>query len=377
MFKRAGIVTMYFNSVNYGGLLQAYALCKVINKYLPCEQIQYDNKRFKHRVINCVRSLQYVITHIKSYIRYGLSFQRNNLKRRKKVLLFAKNYIPHSTQIYSRDNVEKTNQIYDLFVCGSDQVWCSRDKVYYLDFVKSHQKYAYACSTGKEDYTKEENALFKEMLNDFEGLSVRELQLSEHLSKLLGKNIDCVIDPTLLLSRSDWDSVCSKKIIEEDYLFCYFLGDDIEHRRLAKEYAEYKGMKIVTLPHLQQKINCSDIDFGDYQLYEVDPLDFVSLVKHANCVMTDSFHASVFSCIYEKQFFVYERSEYKGMSSRIGTLIELFGCRGVFCNEERMRKLSYLKSYKVDYDRKQFKELYDKSLSYIENQIVRGVKCEN
>ena len=84
MDKKIGIVTMYYNSVNYGGLLQAYALCKVLNKYegVYAKQIQYNNRRFKYKVIGFVRDCQYKLKNAKLYLKQGVSFSINNKKRK-------------------------------------------------------------------------------------------------------------------------------------------------------------------------------------------------------------------------------------------------------------------------------------------------------
>lgn len=372
MNRNIGIITMYYNSVNYGGLLQAYALCKALDKKegVHSRQIQYNDRKLKYRIAGFVRNCQYKIKNAKLYGTYGLSFYRNNKKRKKKILKFAAEYIPHTKEIFTRKNIYKTNEIFDSFVCGSDQVWCSRDGRYYLDFANK-DKYAYAGSSGKSSYNQQETEVFCKHLSDFKAVSAREKDLSEFLSDLLEKDVPCVLDPTLLLDKTDWDQVCSSRIIPEDYVFCYFLGNDTEHRKLAEKYAKDNNLKLVTLPHLQQKLTKCDIKFGQYQLYEIDPGDFISLIRYAKCVLTDSFHASVFSCIYEKKFFVFERKGHKGMSSRIHTLVDLFGCHNHFCNDEERLSSDYLNRTEPCYDKTGYENARLQSMKFIEDRILR------
>ncbi|MBE7056237.1 MAG: polysaccharide pyruvyl transferase family protein [Ruminococcaceae bacterium] len=372
MEKKVGILTMYYNSVNYGGLLQAYALCKALNctGIVKSEQIQYSDKRFKYKLIGYVRSCQYKLKNAKLYFKYGLAFSNKNKKRKKKIFEFATKYIPHTKKVFNKKSITMTNELFESFICGSDQVWCSRDGRYYLDFVQAKNKYAYACSTGKMTYNQHEKELFERHLQDFQAISVREKDLSSYLTDILNKEVECVLDPTLLLEKEQWDTVCAERIIKENYVFCYFLGSDVNHRKLATEYAKNKGLKLVTLPHLQQKINKSDIGFGDYQLFEIDPKDFISLIKNAECVLTDSFHASVFSCIYEKKFFVFERTDHKGMSSRISTLVDLFGCYNQFCDDNEKLSFDYMASTEICYNKEKYKKAHEESMLFIKKQIL-------
>ena len=108
------------------------------------------------------------------------------------------------------------------------------------------------------------------------------------------------------------------------YLFCYFLGDNENLRKAARQYAAVKGLKLVTLPFLNAAYRKVDDGFGDYQLYDVSPADFLSLIKHASFVLTDSFHAAVFSHLYARPFAVSGRRENE-MGCRMKSLTELFG----------------------------------------------------
>lgn len=170
---------------------------------------------------------------------------------------------------------------------------------------------------GKSCFTIQEKEYLSECLSSFDAISVREHDLVAALSNLnKGRKLECVVDPTLLLSRDDWNEIVAERIIKEEYLFCYFLGADDRLREIANQYAKNHRLKIVTIPFANETFNGVDFIFANYRLFDAGPQEFISLIKHASCVFTDSFHATVFSLFYQRKFFAFERSASKGMSSR-------------------------------------------------------------
>ena len=148
------------------------------------------------------------------------------------------------------------------------------------------------------------------------------------MENLLHRPVDVVVDPTMLLDKNEWGNITSDRIIKEHYLFAYLLGEDRKQRKQITQYAKERKIKIVTLPHVEGKVRAADIGFGDYQLYDIDLPAFLSLIKYADFVCTDSFHAVVFSNIFETNFLVFERvilSKKANMNSRLDTLLDMLG----------------------------------------------------
>lgn len=348
---RIGIITHYHNSTNYGGNLQAYALCKVLNdRGHEAEQIDYDKKGdvlFAKRkgLSGAVRSvagrLGRLLTRRSSTVAQGLAV------RTQAVLKFNRERIPHSSVCYRKDTVAQTNEKYDVFVTGSDQVWhptavCS---AYLLDFVRADKtKLSYAASVAMNRMPPQVLQRYGQSLVDFSAISVREQDALELIAPISPVPVEWVLDPTLLLNRQDWDALCSERIISQPYLFCYFLGDDPNQRELARRYAREKGLRLVTMPHLCGREMAGDRNFGEVDLYEVDPGGFVSLIRDAECVFTDSFHATAFSLIYEKQFFVFRRSGHAAMSGRIHSLLELVNAKHRFCDTPQRAIWDYIQT---------------------------------
>lgn len=351
--KKIGIITHYYGSTNYGGLLQAYALCKKLNDLgYYAEQIQYlheENVKLNHtgkkyilkRAINGI-TFRFLRVLNKSFYR--------NIQLRNTALRKFRDSIQHSAKIYTINNIELANNEYDIFITGSDQVWNTDwyDDAYFLKFVSDKPKYSYAASLGKSCLNDMEKKLIKSNLKDFRRISVREFDSVQLLSDLVDSKIEYCIDPTLLLTYNEWDKITSSRIINDDYIFCYFLGEDSIERNLAKEYAKELGIKIVTLPNLNGKMRKCDKNFGDIKLYDISPIDFISLIKYSRYVFTDSFHACVFSNIYKKEFYVFKRSEYNDMSNRIKSLLMLFNNYERFCDVKEKQNLDYINSIKKD-----------------------------
>ena len=155
--------------------------------------------------------------------------------------------------------------------------------------------------------------------------------------------MDCVKRTRLIDAPEEWDDVCAGRQIKERYLFCYFLGELFIKNKDIVEFARRKGLKIVTMPYLCASA-MQDGDFGDYRIYDAGPSEFLSYIKYADYVFTDSFHASVFSLIYHKIFFVFDRRSYTGMNNRITSLLNLFGIQDRYCSSKGKATLEYIES---------------------------------
>ena len=355
---KIGIVTHYHKSKNCGGILQAYALCKVIEGLgdYEAEQIKIEilgnplTKNFrkiseKDAFMLSVKRWIYRILYAKKI--------RSNSKIKKEFVsvydAWRDKYIRHSKEEYLEKNIEKCAQYYDCFITGSDQVW-NTDFYFsplFLKFVPGERgKLSYAasmCQPALDEYQKD---VIKEHLKDYSAISVREEEMVDIIGELTPLNVEVTLDPVLLLDSEKWDEISSPKLIEEGYLFCYFLGSDISHRKLAKEYAEKRGLKVAIIYPLDGKIRKADEDFGDIRIKNGTPSDFISLIKNAEVVLTDSFHATAFSGIYGKEVFVFKRSESRTMSSRIYTLSCYFGLEEHFLDSEEKLSCAYIESCK-------------------------------
>lgn len=386
-----GIVTHYYKSVNYGGNLQAYALCKALEKLgVQSQQIciteqnivnlpKNTRKRtIKNPIKIAKKSIAFILRKAESkriQIKQKKAIKRYNfLKRRAEAFRSFNLEIPHSDEIYSIKNINEVNSKYDMIITGSDQVWnlTWMPEIFLLTFLsETEKKLSYAASIPMLSLTDEQKEIFKKNLTNFKAISVREESSVNLLSGIV--KAEQVLDPTLLLSAEEWNQVCEEIQIGEKYMFCYFLGTNKKAYNVARKYAKAKNLKIVNIPFAGGKARVNDAKFGDYNLLDVSPRQFIGLIKKASYIFTDSFHAVVFSHIYKKQYFVFNRSKKEEMNSRIYSITRLFKTEERFCKNEKETRLEHLnKIGNIDYNR-ELVEL-EKMKEYSINFLKRNLK---
>ncbi len=380
---KIGIVTLYYNSLNFGGVLQAYALCEVLRKQgYDAEQILMQREIVNlHRkpawyeyfnVVKVFRKIKRVLSAKKEQKING-TLNALVLERRKAFESFYA-LVPHS-EVYLQTDLDKCLEKYDAFITGSDQVWgCGEiNSPYFLGFVPPEKKkISYAASIGKLVVDERLQEVFESELDKFDGISVREQNAVALLEPYTQKEVVWCLDPTLLLSRTDWEKIISERKVDEKYMLCYFLGDDSGHRALATEYAKKHGLKIVTFPHYPANYHKADKNFGDICLMDASPQDFLKLIKNADIVFTDSFHASVFSWHFGKEFFTFGRKQHKGMAGRLYSLMDLLGIKGRFIEELNKDSLAVIeKVEKIDYTKQclQYESMREKSIEYLHKHL--------
>lgn len=374
--KRVGILTHYHNSNNYGGVLQAYALCRVLRELgTEAEQVRYVMCAPPQSKAELLRKLLDV-KQLSQRIQRKLSPEPPELAgRRAAFARFRDECVPHSEAVYTHETIAQCGPLYDGFVTGSDQVWnpLNWQEAYMLTFVpEGKTKFSYAASVAREELTEAQRADFRRCLVGYRGVSVREQRAVELLRDLSPVPVEQSLDPTMLLTAGQWDAICTPRQIEEPYVFCFLLGEDRAQRETARAFAAAKGLPLVTLPYLAGTRRRCDDGFGDRQLFDVAPGALLSLIRHAEYVLTDSFHASVFSGVYRKEYFVFTRLFQEAMSVRIRTLTELHGSEDHFCDRPERLSADYLLSLPpIDYSAQsgELLRLREESLAYLRRML--------
>ena len=326
--KRIGIISLYYDNINYGGLLQAYALRKTIeNLGYECKQISYDIRNGKSIFISDMGSK------IRNFIKYLVYFNwYKNFYVDIKLLKKFELSIPH-TDVVTTKTISKLNKDFDAFVCGSDQIWnplFGWDKNYFLSFSDlGKKKIAYAASMAQSHLTATEAAYALKMMEGFNSLSLREIESITALKKYDATfDAEVMPDPTFLLSADEWDMITNPPRLTEPYIFAYFLGNGNKRREEAIQYARFCNKRIIFISSLLPENKEWEQKYRNYILPKVSVNDFLSLVKYADMVITDSFHGSVFSSIFGIPFVTYSRSFVDGsesMNSRITTFMSALG----------------------------------------------------
>lgn len=338
--RKIALVTCYFQH-NYGSQLQALATQMVCDKLgWPNETICIDGlkpeiNRAKYRYflshcldIHTIKDKMATVRKIfakKTNADYAKNLQiRDNLFSQ-----FAQEKFRLSQRYNSKAELGEKSVNYSAFIVGSDQLWLPSNitaDYYTLNFVPNGtdiRKIAYATSFGVAQLPSKQARMAKEFLPRFDNVMVREESGKKLVKHLTGKNVPIVCDPSLLFTAKEWNSILPQnKRIKEPYILCYFLGNNPDHRVWAKKFAKVSHCKIVQLPNLDEYIK-GDEDFADYPLYDVDPLDFVALIRDANFVLTDSFHCTALSALFEKSFFCFRRYWDDGKVSTNGRLYSL------------------------------------------------------
>lgn len=295
--KKIGILTFH-QADNYGAILQAYALNKVVS---GSEIINYHN--------------QFILKQTQKLPKGGVAKKIIALIFKKtkhhNFLKFIKSYLAMS-DIYTSRNLNLVNKRYSKVIVGSDQVWnmecTNNDTFYFLPTVDKKKKYSYAASFGSASFPAKECTTY---LSEFQTVSLREKKYFENVHSI-NKNVRFDLDPTLLLSADQWRSIANERILKDKYVFVYTVGEPIELLHNAKDYAKKNRCKLITnKKSLEFLLNCS-------------PEDFISWIMYADCVFTNSFHGTVFSTIFHKKFYV-ECKQVNGFNNRAEFLLKLLG----------------------------------------------------
>ena len=340
MDKKVGIVSCYFKH-NYGSMLQAYATQKILDDWnIPNETINLEvldkqiakgkKKYYQSQIVNfSFIKAKLGMVKMKLYCKFANGNLRNNISiRDKKFEEFEKNF--HLSKAYEKmsDICEEGN--YTDILVGSDQLWLPVNIVadyYTLNFVPENvNKISFATSFGVSQIPEKYKQQYVAFLKRIENLSVREDSGVKLVKDLTGREASLVCDPTLLFNKEEWMSIQKEeRLIQDKYIFCYFLGKTVEYRKFAERIKEKTGYKIVSLNHLDEYVKYSD-QFADEAPFDVGPSEFLNLVRNAEFVCTDSFHGTVFSLIHHKKFFVFRRYPNQSKvstNSRLDSLLKI------------------------------------------------------
>lgn len=390
--NKVGIITLYHGNYNFGGLLQAYALPKVLKEYfgIEAEQINYvpTEQKIKKKKQGKNNILQYLY---KIVYNLGIVFfagvHKKHLFQRKQVFDNFMNEIPHSEMVYECDSINKSVQQYKLFICGGDQIWndCGENQnlmVYTLQFVPACvKKIAYGPSMAVLDTSSDFREIMSNGFKQLDAISVRERKSVFILKTLTNKKIDVVVDPVLLMTENEWECVARGPKKRDKYILCYLLGDSIEYRKEVKRFSKKINLPILTFPHIfLNVVRKCDLFFGDIHDYTSGPCEFIDLIKNAEFVVTDSFHACVFSMIFQKPFVVFERNksgEKGNMNSRIYDFLEEYHLGDQLMTEKELADMEEIPKVDFTHAHEHWKKRREESLKYLENALKdnkNGVK---
>lgn len=323
---KVGIMT-WFHYHNYGTALQVTALSNVIKNmghepkvinYIPNS---IPVKRYKESIFS--QGVKSIVSRIVEHPYHVF----RGTEREKKFCEFCEKNLVFTYSCNILPELESLNSILDCFVCGSDQIWAPSvfDSHYYLDYVFDSKKMiAYAPSIGLEMIRDKDVLDQVSILADrFLHISTRERSGSEIIEKLIGRSVETVLDPTMLLDVEAWHEYESQRMdIGKPYILIYMLGHNKRQWKQIYNISEKLGIDVKIIPVFK-----SDFNRKGCIKSPVGPSEFLELVHNASFVCTDSFHGTIFSIIYHKKFCVFERfkkNDSFSQNSRIYNILNLF-----------------------------------------------------
>lgn len=296
---KVGVITFH-SANNYGAVLQAWALQKVLKNYgLDTGIIHYhpdiidglyDPMRLKRGMKRRLKKMTLSVRNKKSLIRYN------------KFQAFEKKHFNLIGDFRTYDELKAAGLDLDAYITGSDQVWNPGhiggfDPAYFLDFAETgKKKLSYAPSVGSDYIEAGYQEDIRRSLSTFTGISVRESSVKKAISRLTDKKVEVVLDPTLLLKREDYEEIKVKSTIREPYILVYSIERNSQVMELANKLSVSLGLPVIQRRPLPGLINELE------PFYTADAGEFLGLIEGAQVVITNSFHGTVFSVLYERPF---------------------------------------------------------------------------
>ena len=325
---KIGLVT--YNNYNYGSSLQCYATQRYLDKTgNECVLIEKKESRMhalaeKLRLIfvNCLispGSIKLIKKQITAQSSKSLTLSKESLKA---VFRFKKNRI--ISEKYTNTELKKIahSSRYDYFFSGSDQVWngarTDNYDLFFLRFAPKEKRVAWAPSFGGEEITKYNRSRYKKYIGDYFMLSVREKSGEKLIHELTGRESEVLCDPVMLLSGEEWRNQYRNNTqisIQKSYVLAFFIDEPSEKAISFMQSICKDNTEIISFGYEYEKYN--QLPF--YRHLDGNPYDFLAIIDHAAFVVTDSYHATVFSALFHTKFAVFERkyTHFQNQSVRI------------------------------------------------------------
>lgn len=364
MKKNIGIITFHW-AINYGAILQTYALFKFLKKHnFNVKIIDYKTKYHtnSYSFFNGPLTIKNIAFHLfKSLFIIPLIIKNKKFKK------FISKNLNLSNPIHSKLSLSKNVSEFDCVISGSDQVFNSNYKgweAYFLPYKKEKNqlKMAYAPSFGTNDFSNEFKNNIREYILDFDYLSCRELNGSQFISEITQKKTEHVLDPVFLLDKSEWNLLSKQRLIKKKYIFIYDLNGGEDLVKIGNEINRF-NYELILLSN-KNKLRFFNKNYKNIKTIRSSGIeDFLSLIINAEAIVTDSFHGTAFSVIMEKEF--YSFIAHKKASSRITSLLsELNLTKRIVSNLNNFQVINY------EENNDNLAKLIDKSKKFLLNPIL-------
>lgn len=348
---RIGQITLNGN-FNIGNRLQCYAAQIVCNQYGQTTNLvseftrERQDEGFKGQIKHVLKSIL-----------------RHNQEKYKKIR--ECNFAKFEKKICSVSFDFVDSNDYDFYVVGSDQVWNlnfreTNPQKFMLGFAASSKKIAFSPSIGVTTINDKQEKIFKKYLSDFVALSCREQQGAELVNKATGRECLALIDPTLMLKPNEWEEVEVKPDFHDEstkYILLYFLGQITEeYKEIINRISADSGYRIINISNPKSVY------------YTCGPAEFIYMVRNAELVLTDSFHGSAFSYLFNRPFKIFMRTGGESMNSRLINLVNVLHIpNSVFINTNSNPS----EFFTCNYDKSYLADEQAKFKAYLDNAFKR------
>lgn len=328
--RKAGIVSynIYANFTNYGSALQSWALHTAVNRIEPekwkavlvdyCPDVLQDKDP-----LNPFKNMWDKDEESRRMCELTMPAIRENYKKFDR---FYHERFSRTAQKYTSQNFDQLLKAEGLagFICGSDTIFCidefGFDDGYYANYPCMQKRaIAYAASFGDAHFTEETYPMLDARLQNFKALGIREEQMLPYVRQHTSVPAQRVVDPTLLLTAEDYEPITAPRQEDDKYLLLYSRRYSPLMEAYAEKLAKENGWKIVEI-----SLRATNAEQGHRMFYKAGVEEFLSLVKHAEYVVTNSFHGMIFSVQFRKQFVIFSREQ---CNNKIEELLMLFGLR--------------------------------------------------
>lgn len=367
------------NLKNYGSLLQVYALCRAIQQLGYEPDVVWEggtlSKNWDFRPNKLLHITFKLLFHPRLFwSTFNMARSvKNKVIDGGKVEKFEKfaeeNFSRRFYPTKELNRIAETNEYYK-FVCGSDQIWSSTtlyvDPLMYLRFAPKEKRIAYAPSLGRDYIPNYNKRIMRRYINDIPYVSVREEVGRELIRELTGRDVPVVLDPTLLMTKEEWDTLKTSEK-RTSYVLCYFLDPTSEEViRRIEEICLQDNKKIIN-------IGCQITPSGKVEIMDENagPSDFLGLVENAGMIFTDSYHGMLFSIIYQRPFWSIARNYGEfDQSSRQKTVLSMLKLENRYIDRNNLVNLS---TEGIDYDA--VNEVLQKKREYSLDYLNKALKA--
>lgn len=308
---------------NFGASLQAYALIQYLKEQgYNAEIINYKPHYLRHYELTGVRNPRFdkpVLRELYQIAKFPGRLKAQFDPRKKAFDSFTQKYLPITSDTYcSNDELKKDPPEADVYIAGSDQIWNplfqnGKDPAFFLNFVpEGKKKTSYAASFAVDKLETDDLQRMSRWLKSFDTISVREKSGTD-LVEEMGLCAVQVCDPVFLLEKEQWMKfVGSQK--RKPYCFVYDFDGNEKLWALARQIAKQRNLQLVS---------AFDNSAADKVCSAMGPIEFVDLIYYADVVISNSFHATAFSIIFQREFYVVNRQE--AINTRMRDLLSDFG----------------------------------------------------